>query len=372
MARRALLVAAALAALALLSLALPVPVWRTGELPAPPLPVVRAGPQVEMPRRVWVDTDAACGRGRTSDPDDCFALLLLDREPGLEIVGISTVHGNAPLAVTDATTRRLAQALARDGAPAVPVHRGSAAPIPEHGSDAAQAALRRALADGPLTLVSLGPLTNIAAALEGRPDLQAHVARLVAVMGRRQGHLFHPSEGAGGGMLLGHGPVFRDLNVAKDPAAVAAVLAMRLPTTFLPYEAARQIILTGNDLAAIAAQGGAAAQVAGSARGWLDFWRVDVGREGFYPFDLLAGAYALAPHLFDCAQAHAWVGPDLRLWHIRRAPDALLVGLERELPPRPRVSARVIYCTGIDPRLHAWLMDRLAAPPPSARQGNAS
>jgi hypothetical protein len=42
------------------------------------------------------------------------------------------------------------------------------------------------------------------------------------------------------------------------------------------------------------------------------------------------------------------------------------------MPAQPRASAPVVYCTGIDPRLHAWLMDRLAAPPPSARQGNAS
>ena len=86
-----------LAGLALLSFAIPVPIWRTGELPAPPLPVVERGPVVSMPERIWIDTDAACGHSRTTDPDDCLAIVLLARTPGVEIAGISTVFGNAPL-----------------------------------------------------------------------------------------------------------------------------------------------------------------------------------------------------------------------------------------------------------------------------------
>jgi hypothetical protein len=61
-------------------------------------------------------------------------------------------------------------------------------------------------------VVALGPLTNLAAVLDARPELRSRVARVVAVMGRRPGHVFHPAEGAGGGLLFGHGPVFRDFN----------------------------------------------------------------------------------------------------------------------------------------------------------------
>jgi hypothetical protein len=90
---------AVLAGLALLSFAIPVPIWRTGELPAPPLPLVERGPIVSMPDRIWIDTDAACGHSRTTDPDDCLAILLLARTPGVAIAGISTVFGNTPLTV---------------------------------------------------------------------------------------------------------------------------------------------------------------------------------------------------------------------------------------------------------------------------------
>src|SRR3546814_931153 len=122
-------------------------------------------------------------------------------------------------------------------------------------------------------------------------------------MGRWPGHLFHPAEGAGDGILFGHGPVFRDFNFEKDRAAATLVLGMRLPTTLVPYDAARNLSLTGADLARMEADGGAAAWVASRARGWLDFWKKDIGRDGFYPFDLLAGVYTVEPRLFDCAAA---------------------------------------------------------------------
>jgi len=350
------------------SFALPVPVWRTGEIPVPPLPLVAGGPAVSLPARLWIDTDAACGNSRLTDPDDCLALLLLTQAHGVEIVGLSTVYGNAPLDVTDRTTRALVAALDRAGAAPLPVYRGAAGPA-EHADAVAPTpahlALQHALTQGPLTVVSLGPLTNIAAALRERPDLQAQVARLVAVMGRRRGHLFHPTEGAGGGILFGHGPVFRDRNVAEDAPAVQAVLGMRVPLTLIPYAAARNVSLTGRDLARLEAHGGAAAWVATRAQGWLDVWATVIGRDGFYPFDLLAGAYVLAPHHFDCAEVAAWVGEDDTLWAWFSRAQALLVGTVQEQPAEGHTSHTVIYCPQIAATLHEWLLAGLTAPRPA-------
>ena len=163
-----------------------------------------------MPRRVWIDTDATCGHGRRTDPDDCFALLLLTKSPLIDIVGVSTVFGNAPLDATHATIRDLVAALSAEGVHVPPVYRGCA----------------------------------------GRAaDLQQRVGRLVAVMGRRPGHIFHPAEGKDGGILFGHGPVFRDFNFDQDRTAAAAVLAMTPPTTLIPYKAARTVSVTDEDLA---------------------------------------------------------------------------------------------------------------------------
>ncbi len=359
---------AVLVLLALASFAIPIPTWRTGELPAPPLPLVEGGPAVSLPERVWIDTDAACGHSRTTDPDDCLAILLLANAKRVEIVGVSSVHGNGPVEVTDRVTRSLAAILKRDGLTAPPVYRGSAVPMEENGAltaEPAHAALRAALRDGRLTVVSLGPLTNVAAALKDRPDLQANIGRLVVVMGRRRGHLFHPAEGAGKGMLFGHGPVFRDFNFDKDRLATTSVLGMRLPMTLIPYEAARQVSLTGVDLTRLEARGGAAAWVALRAQGWLDFWNQEVGRAGFYPFDLLAAAYVLSPEHFDCAEAKAWIGKDPRLWGWLGHPWGLLVGLDWERPADVRASSTVVYCPQVDSALHRWLMSRLVSQAPS-------
>ena len=337
-----------LAVLLLATFAIPVRVWRTGERPAPPLPVIAGGPPVAMPKRVWIDTDAACGESPTTDPDDCFALLMLAGAPEIEIAGISVVHGNAGPEVTERTTRALVAVLEPEDGP-LEVHRGAAA-------------LRTALGAGPLTIVALGPLTNIAAALQGRPDLRKNVGRLVAVMGRRPGHLFHPSEGAGGGMLFGHGPVFRDFNFEKDREAAAKVLAMRLPLTLIPYEAARQISVTARDLERLEAAGAPARWVASRAGGWLAFWQEEVGKSGFYPFDLVAAAYVLRHEGFGCAATEASVAEDERLWGWVYGPEALLVGTDAHHVSEARASGAVLYCPEVDERVHAWLMERLSRP----------
>jgi inosine-uridine nucleoside N-ribohydrolase len=226
--RIAAVAAAVLVAAALFTLALPIEGWRTGDQGLALLDSVPEAATPPFPRRVWIDTDAACGHSRRTDPDDCFAIALLLRSPEIDVVGISTVAGNASREVVDATMGAL---LSQHGFP-----------VPRTTE------LKVALEQGPLTILALGPLTNIATVLSERPDLAKHVARLIAVMARRPGHIFHPAEGAGGGMLFGHGPVFRDFNFALDPDAAAQVLAMKLPMSFIPYDAARGIELTAADL----------------------------------------------------------------------------------------------------------------------------
>ena len=312
----------------ILTLAIPFAPWRTGRLDLEPLAPM---PLQEAPRpaqRLWIDTDAACGHGPRTDPDDCLALLALVQAAGKRIAGVSTVSGNAPLEVTDRTTRELVGHLG-----AIPVHAG-----PE--------TLRSALEAGRLTIVALGPLTNIALALHERPDLAAQVERLVAVMGRRPGHLFHPAEGAPGAMLLGHGPVFSDFNFEQDRDAAARVLATGIPFTLIPYDAARHVELTAADLDRLSARGGAAAWVAERSRAWLQFWQEDIGRAGFYPFDLLAAAYVMFPGRFECARVAAGVGKDPR-FRIPWRDYALLVTQRRdelEIPTRPAV-----YCPKLRP-----------------------
>jgi inosine-uridine nucleoside N-ribohydrolase len=147
---------------------------------------------------VFVDVDTGL--------DDALALALLTRTPDVSIVGVGTVAGNVPIGFSTENTLRV---LSWCGAERVPVYRGASRPLVApyqdaahvHGGDglggamlppsarniadvSAPEALFRAAREytGQLVLVTLGPLTNIAMALDLFPELTDHVRR-VSVMG---------------------------------------------------------------------------------------------------------------------------------------------------------------------------------------------
>ena len=341
-----------IALLVIAALAMPVPVWRTGEVPQPELQYLPPPRDTGKPTRVWIDADAACGTGKHRDPDDCLALLSLASATHIDIAGISTVFCNAPVSESDHVMRALVQELGsyagRPLAAALPVFKGCGAAaqkcLENGGSLDAQAALRQALQRGTLDIVALGPLTNLAAVLASEPALASRITRVIAVMGRRPGHRFHPSENrATGAMLFGHGPIFRDLNAVLDTQAVSVVLASGVRVILIPYTAARKVSMTGADLDRIARTGPAGKWVAERSRAWLEFWRSEAGLDGFYPFDLMAAAYLREPTNFDCASVTAWVGDDALLPWFGGGP-ALLVAQQAALPASAASTTQVLYC----------------------------
>ncbi len=327
--------------------------WRTGRATLEPLNLTPGGPAVGPPERIWIDTDAACGATARVDPDDCLAIQWLV-ERSADVVGVSTSFGNAPGDVVAARTAALLAQIALEGLPVPPVFLGHGAPAaPGAPEPPGITALQAALEAGPLTILALGPLTNVAAALEGRRDLHRNVTRIVAVMGHRPGHLFHPTEGMGTGAVFGHGPIFRDLNVSVDPDATRAVLGLSLPVTLIPCDAARATLITSADLDALALQGAPEAWVAQTARAWLTFWNEDVGLPGFYPFDWIAAAYLTDPDQFNCATAIARMTQEWAFWLI---PHESLV-VEPRRGPTGKDDLEVLYCPETSAALHALLLD---------------
>lgn len=327
-------------------------VWQTGRGALLPLTLTPGGPTVAPPGRIWIDTDAACGATTRTDPDDCLAILwLVERDA--DIIGISTSFGNAPGDVVADRTAALVGQLALEGLAVPPVFLGHNAPsAPDAPTPPGITALQAALEAGPLSILALGPLTNVAAALERRPDLHRNVTRIVAVMGHRPGHLFHPTEGKGAGAMFGHGPIFRDLNVSVDPDAVGAVLALAVPITLIPYDAARETLITGADLEGLARKGAASAWVAQSAQAWLSFWNDEVGLPGFYPFDWLAAAYLTDPGLFNCAAVTARMTREWTFWIM---PHASLV-VERGSGPSVKPGQDIQYCPETSTLMHGILI----------------
>jgi purine nucleosidase len=314
---------------------------RLGEpLAGAPLPP-RAAPSPDTPERVWVDTDAGCGLGARVDVDDCYAIAAVLASPELDVRGVGTVFGNVPLAAADSATRALLAVAER----ALPVYRGAVAPGVARTE--AAAALARELAAGPLTVLAFGPATNLAAALAAAPGLACRVREVVFVAGKRPGQWMHPG--------YDHLVTFSDFNVARDPRAVASVLASGAPVTLVPFEAALDVVLTPARLDSVAHAGPVGRWLRARSHGWLAFWRREGGREGFVPFDGAAVVYLLRPALFRCTAA----APALE-----RSPPWFGIGRPVELVVRPaRAGAPTVrYCVGRGAPLTEALMERLLSP----------
>jgi purine nucleosidase len=187
--------------------------------------------------------------------DDALALILALKSPEIQILGITTVAGNAPLEMTSANARRVLEYL---NVESIPVAMGAANPLNHpledalnyHGPDGlgncdlphpklplhpakAWDFLARLVWDAPgkVTLVATGPLTNMAHAFELHPELPGLLARLV-LMG-----------GAYGLTPYGKGnrTPFAEFNIWQDPEAAhivfnsgADIFAVGLDVTMNP------------------------------------------------------------------------------------------------------------------------------------------
>lgn len=296
-----------------------------------------------VPTPVWIDTDAACGQAETADADDCWALLLALSSPELAIHGISTVFGNVDEGTAFAVTRMVLDRWSESGGAGLPaVYRGAQRAGGGTARPAIQA-LAMALEQDQLTILAMGPLTNVAAVLALRPDLAHKIERIVAVAGTRpnQRRLF-----PGTSELL-H---FHDLNFIKDPAAFEAILSSGVALSLLPFEAAQKVTITPADLSFLSSSGGGSQWLAMVSRDWMRFWLDHLGTDGFHPFDSLAVGYVIDREDFVCEPIPARVEKKRSLFVTR---DALEVSHNLEQ------STSVTYCSDVNPSFGRELIARM-------------
>jgi inosine-uridine nucleoside N-ribohydrolase len=260
-----------------------------------------------------------------TDPgiDDALALLFAWGSPELEVAAVTTVAGNVPVAVATQNLLRLldlkrpaprpriavgaARPLARELRTATGYHGedglGDVAGWPAVDPSSVPSNAVEVLVDTArhhrtsLTLVALGPLTNLALALDADRAAMATIGRAV-VMG-------------GAVDVPGNVTPTAEFNAWVDPEAVRAVLAAGLPIDLVPLGATRQAVLPRADLdARLARVGGPlAARVAAFTE--LGF-RVDAGRgtPGMVLHDPLAVGVAIDPTLVSWEPARLSVERD--------------------------------------------------------------
>lgn len=260
-----------------------------------------------MTRPVYLDCDTGV--------DDSMALAYLLASPEIELVGIGGVHGNVSAAQgVQNTLRLLALAERTDipvavgandplvgefagGAPHVHGANGignieiaetGAGPI---GEDAAELLLRLAREhEGALEIIAVGPLTNLALALERDPELPGRVAQ-VTVMG-------------GAALVPGNITPVAEANIAHDPEAAQAVVAASWPVTLVPLDTTLANVLDEADRQRLCAAEAPIARAVGAALDYyFDFYVAEYGRRCSALHDPLAAAIAVGGMLPRVAPA---------------------------------------------------------------------
>lgn len=255
-------------------------------------------------RQIIIDTDPG--------QDDAVAILFALACPeALDVLGLTCVAGNVPLALTARNARKICELAGR---PDLPVFAGCDRPLgralitAEHvhgrsgldGPDLPEPTMPladrhaveflidtlRARPSGTVTLVPIGPLTNIATAFQRAPDIIARVQDIVLM----------------GGAHAAHGNVTpaAEFNIHVDPEAAAIVFGSGVPLVVMPLDVTHQALTTRARVEAFRNLG---TRVGHAVASWTDFFeRFDMakyGSEGAPLHDPCTIAYLLDPGLFS-------------------------------------------------------------------------
>jgi inosine-uridine nucleoside N-ribohydrolase len=254
------------------------------------------------PLRVIIDTDPGV--------DDAFALLLAMRSPELKIEGITAVAGNVPLDLTLPNALRMVEIAGRTD---IPVAAGAKGPLVRrlvtaayaHGENglggavfpepkikpvSAPAAefIRAAVRGHPgeLTLITVGPLTNVATALKMDSELAGMIRSIVMMGGSLSGGNITPAA---------------EFNVYVDPEAARIVFQSGIPVTMVGLDVTRKTSLTDEHVRVLESAQNAVSQAAAKiARHAIDHNR----EQGFL----------VGPNMHDSLAIAAFLNPSLLKW----------------------------------------------------------
>lgn len=256
-----------------------------------------------MTRKIIIDTDPG--------QDDAVAILLALGSPELEVLGITCVAGNVPLPLTAKNARVICELAGRSD---VKVFAGCEKPLQRplvtaeyvHGKTGLDGielpAPRMPLQDrhavdflietlraeppGAVTLCPLGPLTNIATALQRAPDIAPKIAEIV-LMG-------------GAYFEVGNTTPAAEFNIHVDPQAAEIVFKSGIPLVVMPLDVTHKVLTTRARVEAFRALG---TPVGHAVASWTDFFeRFDMakyGSQGAPLHDPCVIAYLIRPELFE-------------------------------------------------------------------------
>lgn len=257
-------------------------------------------------RKILIDTDPGV--------DDAMAIFYALRSPELDVVGLTTIFGNAE---TEVTTRNALTLLEIAERTDIPVAKGAARPLAMdyrgavefvHGADgqgnvnldppvttvadldAAHFIIDTVMSlPGEITLVPLGPLTNIALAMLIEPRLTDNVAEMV-LMG-------------GAAFVGGNASPAAEANILNDPEAADIVFGATCPIVMAGLDVTEATLMTSADIAELSTFDNAMARhITSILPHYHRFYQERLGLDGIHVHDSSTISYLLAPELYTWSE----------------------------------------------------------------------
>ncbi|BDM63382.1 nucleoside hydrolase [Shewanella sp. NFH-SH190041] len=262
-----------------------------------------------MHNKIILDTDPGI--------DDAMAILFAQAHPQIELMGITTVYGNATVENATRNAQYLKARFAGDypiamgtdrplvkpgNGPTVIVHGESGfgdlqippqTDIPIDPRPAHQFIIDMVKAHpGEITLVAVGPLTNLALALQTEPQITQWVKQVV-IMGGAFGEHGH----------RGNVTPVAEANIHDDPHAADRVFTANWPVVIIGLDVTQQSFFSGHYLDNLRDTAGEAGRfIYDISRYYLRFYAEKLGLDGCHVHDPSAIAYVINPHLFTLRQ----------------------------------------------------------------------
>ncbi|XP_042521244.1 uridine nucleosidase 1-like isoform X3 [Macadamia integrifolia] len=231
----------------------------------------------EIPEKIIIDTDPGI--------DDSMAILMAFQTPEVEVLGLTTIFGNVS---TEGATRNALLLSEIAGCPGIPVAEGSSEPLKGgkpcvadfvHGSDGLgnvflpppkekkiEKSASEFLVDkvleypGEVSILALGPLTNLALAIKKDSSFASKVKRLVVL--------------GGAFFAMGNVNPAAEANIYGDPEAADIVLTSGANIVVVGINITTQVVLTDEDLPEIKDSKGKQAQFLGELCKFYRDWNV--------------------------------------------------------------------------------------------------
>jgi inosine-uridine nucleoside N-ribohydrolase len=262
--------------------------------------------------------------------DDAIALLLALASPELDLLGVTTVAGNQTLEKTTANALRVLELVGRgdvpvaagadrplarelfiaayvhgesgmDG-PALPDPQG--APVQDHAVDFLAGRILGSAR--PVTLVPVGPLTNVALLLARYPEAAGNVERIVLM---------------GGAVAEGNVTPAAEFNIYVDPEAAWRVFRSGLPVTMIGLDVTHRALMTADHADRLRGAGEVGRFVAELYDFFVAYHLRTYGHEGAPIHDAVAVAQVLRPGIVETLHRHVDVDCESRLCRGRTVVD---------------------------------------------------